>query len=455
MMGLPYQLKCRTALRFSKSQLKETLEFDSPLFKRIVGYCIFVLALFCLAARQTKIAFRLLARIHSSACSYGAARCVESIIRWTINSRHKSNRYFSLCKLFREHTEFLRPTVQNQKFFDDPKKMLGSMVIVLKSPSSCERGVICIQYSYAFSLFARLFDLGRIAHKYFVVLEPSWSGYCNLEILSYLALGCPVFVEAYEPRDRHFLSRLGSKLVPVPLAANWWVDHRVFRPLPGLDKDVDVIMVAGWADFKRHDRFFRALRKLRDQRIKVKVVLIGYPMEKTREEIIRQAEYYGIGDGLEAYEGVTHEEVNFHLNRSKVNVIWSRREGVNRSIIEGMFAGVPCMLREGFNYGYQYPYVNSLTGCYSSEHELPDRLLWMIENHQRFSPRRWVISHMSCQKATDILTEAIRETALALGETWTQGLAVKVSRLHDMGYWNEEDRLKFEPDYQFLSSVIR
>ena len=58
---------------------------------------------------------------------------------------------------------------------------------------------------------------------------------------------------------------LDSNLVAVPIAVNGWVDHRLFRPLPGIRKDVDVVMVACWGRYKRHHRFFAALRRLREQ----------------------------------------------------------------------------------------------------------------------------------------------------------------------------------------------
>lgn len=329
------------------------------------------------------------------------------------------------------------------------------MAIVLKSSSPSERGVICILYSYALPLLARLFDIERITENYFLVLEPSWSGYCNLDILCYSQLDCPVFVQAYEPRDQEFILKLRSNIVPIPVSNNWWVDHKIFRPLASVSKDVDVIVVAGWADFKRHHRFFQGLRALQRQKVVLKVILIGYPMQKTKNDIVREAEYYGVGGQLEVYEWITQEEVNYQLNRSKVNVIWSRKEGVNRAIIEGMFAGVPCIVREGFNYGYPYPYINPETGCYSSEEELPEKLLWMIENYRQFSPREWVMQHMSCQRATEIVSEAIKERALKCGETWTRDLAVKVNGLHGMSYWDDKDHQKFESDYQFLASTIR
>jgi glycosyltransferase involved in cell wall biosynthesis len=262
-------------------------------------------------------------------------------------------------------------------------------------------------------------------------------------------------VQAYEPRDYEFILELASNLCPVQISNNWWVDHRIFRPVPEAPKDADVVMVAGWADFKRHYRFFDALRTLRKRGRKIRATLIGYPMGRTKTEILGLAKHYGVDDQLEVYEWISQEQINILLNRSKVNVIWSRREGVNRAIIEGMFAGVPCIVREGFNYGYSYPYINSSTGCFSSEQELPEKLLWMIENYRQFTPREWVMDHLSCQKATEILNNLIKVKALEAGETWSGGPVVKINGLHGMSYWDERDSHRFSKDYEFLTSVIR
>ena len=148
------------------------------------------------------------------------------------------------------------------------------------------------------------------------------------------------------------------------------------------------------------------------------------------------------------------EEVNRLLNRAKVNILWSRREGSPRSIIEGMFAGVPCVVREGFNFGHHYPYINPRTGRFSSEAGLVDTLLEMIEGYRSYSPRDWVMEHMSCQQTTARLNEAIKATVQELGEPWTKGLAVKTNELNRVRYWDPADERRFAADYDFLRSAI-
>src|SRR5213078_1833422 len=110
-----------------------------------------------------------------------------------------------------------------------------------------------------------------------------------------------------------------------------------------------------WAKFKRHHRFLAALARLRARGERLRAILVGYPLDFPLDHVRRLVRYYGVADQVELYERLPAADVNELFNRARVNVLWSRREGFNRSIIEGMFAGVPAILREGFNYGHRYP----------------------------------------------------------------------------------------------------
>jgi glycosyltransferase involved in cell wall biosynthesis len=443
-----------TGFRLFLLRIRQWLEFDSSLLKELLAHAGLFLSVLFYKTERSKKAVGIWSKIHSSACSPSIINSVTGLVRSAIaNDKTELPRAFH--ELFREHVESLRPTPRTEKFFSDPRKMLGPMAIVLKSRKVGEKGVVSILYSYALPLFAKLFDVQKITEDYFLVLEPSWSGYCSLDILCYSSLRSPVFVQAYEPRDSEFIGNLNSNLIPTPVSNNWWVDHRIFRPLADATKDVDVIMVAGWANFKQHHEFFRALARLRKTGVRLRTVIIGYPMSQTRDDVCQRAKYYGILDQLEIYESITPDEINHHLNRAKVNIIWSRKEGVNRAIIEGLFAGTPCILRKGFNYGYHYPYMNTSTGCYSAQSDLPERLLWMIDNYRSFSPRDWVLKHMSCEVATAILSESIKTVACSSGQNWTEDIVAKVNGLDGMQYWNPEEKRKFDEDYSYLGSCVR
>jgi glycosyltransferase involved in cell wall biosynthesis len=434
-----------------KARVSEYLFFDSLLFRMALAVGGTVAGLLLYLYGQTRRGFELLARLHRANYFRWAGRPAQRLTRSA--AHHKAGH--PLLKVYEEYVERLAPTVATEKYFEVPDRIFMYFALVLKSARPGEKGVIVLEYNYILPTFARLFDVPRIAERYHLVLEPTWSGYCTLDVLTYSQYDFPVFVQAHEPRDAAFVDGLDANLVSVPTSTNWWVDHRLFRPLPGVKKDIDILMIAAWGRYKRHHRFFAGLRSLRRAGHRPHVVLLGYPINLSKDDILQEAQYYGVADQVEIQEYAPYARINEYLNRSKVNVVWSRREGVNRAIVEGMFAGVPCLVREGFNYGHKYSYINEHTGRYSTEHGLPEALLWMIENHQRFSPRDWVMANMSCQKATEILAERIRARALNDGEPWTEGLAVKTNELNGMLYWDPAERQRFEADYAYLATAVR
>ena len=393
-----------------------------------------------------------LMRLHSAAWSATIdAKILDTIAR--AEHEERSGHATGLWALFRSAAaESARQFRAGSK--PDPLRLVGSRLLVVKAARPNERGVLVVDYSYVFPALAGLFDLPSIADRYTIVLEPSWAGTCTPEILLYSRLDRPVFVETIEPRDRNLLPRLDMNLHAVPIAANWWVDHRI-RPAQSTARDIDVAMVAAWADIKRHWRVFRALAELRRRGRRLSVALVGYQYDRTRADIEALASYFGIRDQVQTYERISQENVSALLWRSKIHVLWSRRECANRAIIEAMLADVPVIVREGMTFGFKYPYINEQTGRFVPESGLADAMLEMIETRDRFSPREWVLANMTCERATATLERQLCEQAMQDGEPWTEGLVAKTSTLDTQRYWNPDDAKQFEEDYRFLRSCVR
>ncbi len=329
-------------------------------------------------------------------------------------------------------------------------------IVVASADPGAARGVIIINYNYAFPLFAHHFDLRRIAEHYHIVLEPSWTGFCNEDFLTYTLLRPnPVFIESIETYDNRFLDAIQSNLVRIPVGGNWWVDHRVMSPDPAVEKDLDFVMIASWADFKRHHRFFNALRSLRRNGHRLRGACAGYPSGRTLADIKAEAAWYGVSDQIEFYELIPPSEVAVLMRRAKVNVVWSRKEGFNRVVIEGMFCGVPGILRQGHNYGDHYPYINDQTGRFSTENSLPRDLLELSQCWTHYRPRDWVMEHMTPQIATQIIEREISRHCVQIGEQPPEPLAVKTVGLNGMEYWDRGAAETFACDYEFLRGQIR
>lgn len=440
--------------RLWKRAVIEYATFDS----RAIGYVLGVTGV-CLGyvlswCGASALGFAILAKVHRSALSHWASARVQRLVRngTSLATRRPDH---PVQAVMRAYVSSASPTPPTQYLFDEPERLLRGNAIVLKSPGERERGVLYLYYSHTYQIFARFFDLAAIAQRYYVVVEPSWSGYCDPQVLLFTQVRDPVFVGAIEPRDEDFVAGLDSNLVVAPFSGNTWVDHRRFVQDPDVEKDVDVVMVSGWAWYKRHWAVFRVLRQLRRRGHSLKVALAGYPLQTTRSEIEQLARHFGVLDQLEIHERVNLDGVSRLYNRAKVNLLWSRREGVNRSIIEGMFCGVPCILRDGFNYGHRYPYINSLTGRYATEASLADDLIDMVGRHRDYAPRGWVLQHMTCERTTERLNAVIKARALSLGETWTRDLVVKTNDLDGLRYWTPEDADRFDADRAYIRSVRR
>jgi glycosyltransferase involved in cell wall biosynthesis len=445
--GVAPRSRAKAALERLADTAREYARFDARLMRSTLGLAAVAASTGLRLAGKRARSLSLDSTIHRNSFSSFADRVVERRLHWTL--AHDRG-------LIQQHVDELRPAPATEALFNDPARLLGRRILAVKSARPGEKGVLMLDYFFVFPLFARWFDVKTIASRYHIVLEPSWSGYFDLDLLCFAGLDFPVFVQNYEPRDLAFVERLKTNLISIPIAGNWWVDHRIFRPLPDTARDADVLLIAAWARYKRHEKFFAALARLRARGVRLRTVLVGYRGDLTRDDIFRLAHEYGVADQVEMYERLKLDEVNRQLNRVKANVLWSRREGFNRALIEGFFAGTPGILRHGFNFGYAYPYINPQTGAFATEESLPDTLLDVCRNTSRYTPRAWVLSNMSPQIATRIVDEAIGAYCDRAGENWTLGgLSVKTTALDQMSYWDEAERPKFEEDYAFLRSMLR
>ncbi len=349
-----------------------------------------------------------------------------------------------------ELLEDTTPLPHTKKFFDDPKQLFEGVLIVLKESSDTEKGVILLKYSYYFPLLFKLFNVDQIAEKYHIVLEPSWAGFCDPNILIYQTLKHPVFVMTYETRDLNYLQQLNSNLVPVKIGPSWWVDHSVFNTDLKLDRDIDLLVIAQWARFKRHITLFKVFNRLINSGKNLKIVLAGYPGDFDIQHIKYLAELYDLSEHVEIHEWLPPEEVSQLYQRSKINILWSRFEGNNRSIIEGMFCDTPGIIREGHNFGDKYAYINEKTAMWANESTLEKTIIHILENPNTFSPKDWVLGHHNNKIATATLHEIITKKEREYGNVFDGPISLKVNNLHGMSYVDKDDYNRFSKDYDFI-----
>ncbi len=334
---------------------------------------------------------------------------------------------------------------------ENPKHEVEKRVIVLKNVriedgSVVEKGVVYVMFTPTLRALLKLYDYREILRRYYLVLEPSWAGYCDAEILCLCnQTDDPVYVCATEKTDFDFLNRLSTNLVPLSFGASNWPDPDVFKPL-GLSKKYDAVMVAVWGSYKRHHLLFKAIDCLKP--MPFLLALVGVPYKSSRRSIEELLHYYGIADQVDLFENLNQAQVNEILNQSKVNVLLSKKEGSNRSIFEGFFADVPGIVLED-NIGVNKSYINTFTGMLIKEHELADTLRQFSLGALHFTPRAWAMENISPTLTTASLNETIKAHAIRSGKPWTEDIAEHVNR-PELQYLKPADAVRYRSSLTLL-----
>lgn len=305
---------------------------------------------------------------------------------------------------------------------EDLPTQFGKRIAVLKEPrpESGERGVLFVMFSEMLAPMFSAFDMRRLMADYTIVVEPTWSGYCDADFLRLTQLEDEVFVLAAQRDDYEFLRRLGSNLVPVPLGCCDWVDPRVSEPYLDNPKEFDIVMNSHWGASKRHHVLFRFLRQAKR---KYKVLLIGGAWEgRTLADARALAEHFGVAEQLTFHEQLPYDRVMDLTARAKVSILLSLKEGSNRAIAESLFCNVPVIVLANHVGGIVknvVPQTGELVGESGLEAAV-ERLL-----RSDLEPRAWAVDHISCFRSSALLNDTVRRHTLARGLPWTADIAAR------------------------------
>ncbi len=299
--------------------------------------------------------------------------------------------------------------------------------IILQNPNfvngKVEKGLLLITFTTVFPYYYNNINVVELLKYFHIVLEPSWAGYALPEILFWSKFNDGlIIVESTEPKDFELIQGLNSSLMAVSFGASDWVDHRLFTPLD-LDKEYESIYVANFNAVKRHHVYFRALNKLKNTGYKKSALVCGKWGEQI-DEVYDLIKYYGLDDCLDVFVGLNQTELNVLLNKSKVNLLMSLKEGSNRSIFEGFYSGVPAIILKK-NIGVNKNYINENTGVMIKERELARTLLHFSENWQKYDARKWALENISAIRTTEKLTKILSESSRYFNAKST--IAIKVN----------------------------
>lgn len=436
------------------ARLKDHLLYESRTIRTIIANIGILAGYALLMLGKPQRGLAVLGAIHRGAFSRTVDKVIETHIKKALSG--PTSLVDRNLRQAIEQYPFVMHIDRNLERFDaNPQDLLGACVMILKNPKENEKGILYCFYSYVYPLLIRNFDMRALMERYRIAIEPSWSGYCDPNILCLGSLNEKIAVGVAEERDARFLKNVCSNLIPTDFAGNTWINTDLFAPKSRPIKKYDVVMVAAWAWYKRHWAFFKCLKEIRQSGHQLRIALIGYPIDMTREEIASLAQYYGVIDMIEIFQNIPQAEVAELVAASRCMVLWSRREGSPRAIIESMAADVPCIIREGFNYGQHYRHINPLTGRFASEETLGHTIMDILKSSNTLNPRKWILENMTPKTSIKNLNALMKSIGSAEGEEWTEEAVAKTNGLHGMEYLNPLDSNRFESAYQELRSLIK
>lgn len=344
----------------------------------------------------------------------------DGFLRWFIQARPDAGELF--LSMIPAHAKAGGDKITDRFLILKVPRLEGERVV--------EKGAIIIKFTETFAPFFCSVDAKRLVRYFRIILEPSWVGYSLPGILLWTKLAPEkVIVMAPYGPDFRLLERLGSNLVPVTLGPADWVSPENFHKLPDIEKKYDCIYIANHKATKRVDRYVRAVVHVSRRRPGFRAALfcVGVGKSSYGPRVRATIEWGRAHGNLDFLVGVKQPQLNAFLNQSKVNVLVSLREGANKGLAEGLFAGTPALLIRESACG-NHLHINEHTGKVVPDRELEAALEWFADHHERFSPGDWALKNIAPDVSARRLSGILKTFDFATGYEWTSDLFVKVNR---------------------------
>jgi hypothetical protein len=306
-----------------------------------------------------------------------------------------------------EYKNVLLSLVENRSNMNEvSKRMLIIRWPIITDNKILSKGVLILTFTHTFAYFLKNIKLSELEKYFHIVLEPSWAGYADPDILTWSTLKNPVFIQATELLDRNTINALNGSLVPVSIGTSNWVDYNLFKPC-GDEKIFDSIYVANTTLIKRIPKFLSSVSNIVNKyNYSYKCALVCSKFGGRSNDVMNLIDYYKLNKICNIYFDLSYVDVNDIINKSKVNVLLSKKEGSNKSLFESLFCNVPALALAD-NIGLNKCYINEYTGMLVWDNYLESALLHMKNAWHKYNPRDWAINNISPEISTKQLFKTI------------------------------------------------
>lgn len=327
---------------------------------------------------------------------------------------------------------------------------LNYCFVLKRYMSQAEKGVLLVSFENQLDSILNAGLLAAIQARYHIVFIPSWTGLYSPALFKLASLSDnePVFVLPVHAQERVQVKRLGNQFIPMPFNAASWVNQDFFED-EGVERDIDCLMVANFASFKRHWLLFKALKGLPKS---VSAVCVGVPLGSRNAESIRQeAIDYGVSDRVYIVENPSQEDLRLYFQRAKVFCAMSYREGSFIAVAEALMSGTPVVMFNNAHIGTKSLITPEVGALVCSVPELKAKIIEFINFEDHDSVRRIGRESISAQANSHKLNHMLSRWSHENGLQWTEDIEPFYSMRLSFYYFDKEAKGRLREDYQYLA----
>jgi glycosyltransferase involved in cell wall biosynthesis len=301
------------------------------------------------------------------------------------------------------------------------EKPLVRSIVLKARVSNSERGVLLVSFENELLKVVANRRFADLEQRYQILFLPSWQPFYSFPFFRLAEIARRPFGLMPSSRiDDALGAQFGERCRVVPLQASSWVRAEAFGAQP-FTRDIDLLMLANFAKYKRHWRLFEAVGELPGD---TTVVVAGRPMDgRGLPDLRSEARCFGVEDRIEFRENPSQGEVTSLLNRAKVFCALSYKEGSYIAVAEALFSGAAVAMFAGALIG-SGDYVNAETGFWlAPDASLAQQLKSALAAAPSLQPAAWAREHIAAAINVDRLNLFLQEFARRDGEPWTRDIA--------------------------------
>lgn len=271
------------------------------------------------------------------------------------------------------------------------------------------KGVFLITFTRTCAFFLRSEYFKKLDELFVFILEPSWAGYADPDLLSFINRAEHCYLEATEIKDRAFLNALYPSGVTLSFGAGNWVDETIFNPR-NINKRYDSIYVANMNPAKRIYRYVEAIKNIVngvDPNYRAILVCASWGSGSI-SEVQDYIEKNHLEENIELSSGLSQTDMMQRISESKSSILLSFKEGSSRILFESMMLDVPVICLSE-NIGVNKSYINENTGILISDRFLESALIALKHSWMDYGARNWAVRNISPAVTTEMLAIFLEE----------------------------------------------